>query len=51
LGRPATPYEHERAVRELISRGAGVREIARRLNLPVASAFKLVSKTRLKAAA
>jgi putative DNA-invertase from lambdoid prophage Rac len=46
LGRPATLDEHEPAVRVLISQGAGVREVARQLKLPVASAFKLVRKVQ-----
>jgi DNA invertase Pin-like site-specific DNA recombinase len=48
LGRPGTLEEHEPAVRELVSHGAGVREIARRLKLPVGSAFNLVRKVRLQ---
>jgi DNA invertase Pin-like site-specific DNA recombinase len=48
LGRPATLDEHEPAVRALISQGAGVREIARRLKLPVGSAFKLVRRMQIQ---
>jgi len=46
LGRPATLYRHEQAVRTLLGQGLGVREIARRLKLPVGSAFKLVRKVQ-----
>ena len=46
LGRPATLDEHEPAVKLLMSQGAGVREVARRLRLPVASAFRLVRKVQ-----
>ena len=46
LGRPSTLDEHEPAVRALVAKGAGIREIARSLNLPVASAFKLVTKAQ-----
>ena len=46
LGRPSTLDEHEPAVRVLIGQGAGVREIARRLKLPVGSAFKLIRKVQ-----
>ena len=42
LGRPATLEQHGSAVRALIAEGLGVREIARQLKLPIASAFKLV---------
>ena len=47
LGRPSTLAEHEPAVKVLISKGAGVREVARQLKLPVASAFKLVRKVQV----
>ena len=47
LGWPSTLDEHVPAVRELIDQGAGVREIARRLKLPVGSAFRLVRKVQL----
>src|SRR5580765_346532 len=43
LGRPSTLDQHEHAVRALVNEGLGVRAIARRLELPIASAFKLVS--------
>jgi len=46
LGRPGTLEEHEPAVKLLVGQGAGVREIARRLKLPVGSAFKLVRKVQ-----
>jgi DNA invertase Pin-like site-specific DNA recombinase len=42
LGRPTTLARHEQAVGLLVAEGVGVREIARRLKLPVASAHKLV---------
>src|SRR5688572_8084387 len=46
LGRPATLDQHERAVQSLVGEGLGVREIARRLKLPIASAYKLVRKAQ-----
>lgn len=42
LGRPPTLSQHEESVRTLTSQGLGIRAIARRLQLPVASVFKLV---------
>jgi len=44
LGRPATLDQHEQAVRELVIKGVGVREIGRILNLPVSSTGKLVRR-------
>src|SRR5688572_18984719 len=44
LGRPATLHQHEAAVRELVAKGVGVREIGRILNLPVSSSGKLVRR-------
>ena len=51
LGRPSTLDEYESKVRVLIGQGAGVREVARQLNLPVASAFKLVRKVQVESTA
>jgi len=42
---------HEKAVQSLVADGVGIREIARRLNLPIASAFKLVRKAQTTALA
>ena len=47
LGRKETLSKHQAAVAELAKEGLGVREIARRLGLPVASAFKLVRNAKL----
>jgi DNA invertase Pin-like site-specific DNA recombinase len=44
LGRPGTLSQHQQAVEALLSQGRGVRAIARSLNLPVASAAKLVAE-------
>jgi DNA invertase Pin-like site-specific DNA recombinase len=44
LGRPGTLAQHQQAVEALLSQGRGVRAIARSLNLPVASAAKLVAE-------
>ena len=46
LGRRATLHLHEEQVRGLVADGFGVREIARRLQLPVGSAHKLVKGIR-----
>jgi DNA invertase Pin-like site-specific DNA recombinase len=46
LGRPATLTEHAQSVRSLLHQGLGVRAIARRLELPVASVFKLVKNAQ-----
>jgi putative DNA-invertase from lambdoid prophage Rac len=46
LGRPGTLDQHVGAVSALVAKGLGVREIARRLQMPVASAFKLVQRAR-----
>jgi DNA invertase Pin-like site-specific DNA recombinase len=46
LGRLTTLDRHQPAVRALVKEGLGVREIARRLKLPIASAFKLVRKAQ-----
>jgi DNA invertase Pin-like site-specific DNA recombinase len=46
LGRPATLNEHAQSVRSLLHEGLGVRAIARRLELPVASVFKLVKNAQ-----
>jgi len=51
LGRPTTLERHEKAVQSLVADGVGIREIARRLNLPIASAFKLVRKAQTTALA
>jgi DNA invertase Pin-like site-specific DNA recombinase len=51
LGRPTTLDEQGPAVRALVIQGVGVREIARRLKLPIASAFKLVRKAQTTALA
>jgi DNA invertase Pin-like site-specific DNA recombinase len=44
LGRPATLDQHEQAVRELVAKGLGVRQIGKMLNLPVSSTGKLVRR-------
>jgi DNA invertase Pin-like site-specific DNA recombinase len=44
LGRPATLDKHEEAVRELVAKGIGVRQIGKMLNLPVSSTGKLVRR-------
>jgi DNA invertase Pin-like site-specific DNA recombinase len=44
LGRPATLDKHEGAVRELVAKGIGVRQIGKMLNLPVSSTGKLVRR-------
>lgn len=46
LGRPVTLSQHDQAVRSLLHQGLGVRAIARRLELPVASVFKLVKNAQ-----
>ena len=46
LGRPATLTEHAQSVRSLVNQGLGVRAIARRLELPIASVFKLVKNAQ-----
>lgn len=46
LGRPSTLAAHQEAVRVLLNDGLGVRAIARRLGLPVASTFRLVKAVR-----
>jgi putative DNA-invertase from lambdoid prophage Rac len=50
LGRPSTLDQHGSAVRQLVAKGLGVREIARRLNVPVSSAFKLVRLAQVQGA-
>ena len=44
LGRPGSLARHQDAVNALREQGHGVRAIARRLGLPVASAFRLVKQ-------
>ncbi len=44
LGRPANLDQHEAAVRELVAKGFGVRQIGRIFNLPVSSTGKLVRR-------
>src|SRR6185503_7225361 len=46
LGRPSSLVRHEKAVSDLLAQGLGVRAIARTLNIPVASAHKLVNAAR-----
>ena len=46
LGRPATLTQHAHSVRSLVNQRLGVRAIARRLKLPVASVFKLVKNAQ-----
>jgi len=46
LGRPTTLNQHAQSVLSLLNQGLGVRAIARRLELPVASVFKLVKKAQ-----
>src|SRR5437867_3391917 len=46
LGRPETLSQYQTAVGALLKQGFGVRAIAQRLQLPVASAFKLVRQAR-----
>jgi DNA invertase Pin-like site-specific DNA recombinase len=46
LGRPSTLDKHQQRVRDLVAEGLGVRAIARRLQLPLGSAHKLVKAIR-----
>ena len=42
LGKRPTLHKYQQAVSELVNQGKGIREIARTLNLPIASTHKLV---------
>jgi DNA invertase Pin-like site-specific DNA recombinase len=46
LGRPSTLDQHRQKVSNLLAQGFGVRAVARELNLPIASAYKLVQTIR-----
>lgn len=46
LGRPATLFQHEKAVRSLLVAGKGVREISRQLGLAPSSTAKLIKMIR-----
>jgi DNA invertase Pin-like site-specific DNA recombinase len=48
LGRPSTLHRHQQQVSGLLAEGLGVRAIARRLNLPLGSAHKLVKATKAR---
>lgn len=51
LGRKETLTQHHAAVGKLISQGLGVRAIARELNLPIGSAYKIVQAVKASAPA
>jgi DNA invertase Pin-like site-specific DNA recombinase len=46
LGRPERLSRHNETVMAMLKEGRGIREIARALGLPVASAFRLVKQAR-----
>jgi putative DNA-invertase from lambdoid prophage Rac len=46
LGRRSTLHRHQQQVIALLAEGFGIRALARRLNLPLGSAHKLVKATK-----